>query len=172
MNFDNLAGVEWGVACIWYFGVFLIVNGSQHVSATSTYLCEKIWTQWMQRMWEWWRDGFQWFPSNCLDRGWVPIPTVLWLDGVQIGSKHPDISSEVPSYSRLPILLGWEQKGRFGLEPPLVRVVQRIIWAMCAGFAQVGSVGISSSLPVWWWCELWDKVLGGRSSTKVSTSFS
>lgn len=44
-------------------------------------------------------------------------------------------------------------------------------WAMCAGFAQVGSVGISSSLPVWWWCELWDKVLGGRSSTKVSTSF-
>ena len=52
MDFDNLAGVEWGVACIWYLGVFLIVNGSQHVSATSTYLCEKIWTQWMQRMWE------------------------------------------------------------------------------------------------------------------------
>jgi hypothetical protein len=52
MDFDNLAGVEWVVACIWYLGVFLIVNGSQHVSATSTYLCEKIWTQWMQRMWE------------------------------------------------------------------------------------------------------------------------
>ena len=36
-------GLSGGVACIWYFGVFLIVNGSQHVSATSTYLCEKIW---------------------------------------------------------------------------------------------------------------------------------
>jgi hypothetical protein len=22
MDFDNLAGVEWGVACIWYLGVF------------------------------------------------------------------------------------------------------------------------------------------------------
>ena len=48
------------------------------------------------------------------DFPWVPIPTVRWLDGVQIGFKHPDISSEVPSYSRFPILLGWEQMGTEG----------------------------------------------------------
>ena len=132
---------------------------------------------------------FMWENMDAMDAkdvgmmaGWVPVISrgsqFLRYDGL-MGFKL-DLSTLIYQVKYHPIPgfqycwdgNRWEQKGRFGLEPPLVRVVQRIIWAMCAGFAQVGSVGISSSLPVWWWCELCDKVLGGRSSTKVSTFFS
>ena len=74
----------------------------------------------------------------------------------------------------------WDgNRGVAGFEP--MRRTSRLApppvmsWNRALAPLQVGSVGISSSLRVWGRCELWDKVLGGRSSTsatKVPTSFS
>ena len=113
------------------------------------------------------------FPQIAWIGGWVPIPTVLWLDGVQIGSKHPDISSEVPSYSRLPILLGSGTEGKVWARTPprpscSANHLGNVRWLRSGWevsgyrlrFLSDGDVSYET------------KVLGGRSSTKVSTSFS